>query len=799
MPNNATFGKLSHGFKPLQLRPNVLFNSHSIIYCMGIFFMVLELNAQPDPTFKKTLISVKEMIPLSIEAAPNGGFIVGGIERTTNAREGVGFIVKLTEQGDPEWTRTITSDSAGSFQQVKPTKDGGFIGVNNYLTDRAANGSFTANALTWCKTDASGTVQWAKTIREGTKNQGIPAIDMEVGEDGAIYTVGAFGWGAISRTVINKINPQGNQTIKPSNFYIDNDFEINDLMIAPNKDLVVVGSTNSSNISRLYRGALVRVMEEAGALITKPTKVYISNNFDINFKKSFNTADGGLLVVGIAVPDKHLLVKLDKLGNVEWGKVCATGLINYTPKEILKTSDNSIILMGYTADKTILMKVDISGNLLWSRNINAQGLSISLLAETPTGNFMAVGNGYRFQNPTLPGLDFYITLIDKNGYPNNCTYANANISIENHTIIAQPMNSNYFTHPISSYRDNTIESGLKPIQSNLLCKCLTVKYLDTAVCNGNTIKIANKSYNNSAKDTFLTKNAYGCDSVLFVKVTLAFPISRKIDTTICKGDSYTYGVQQLTQSGTYPLALKTKAGCDSMITLNLTVKDTTTKYVTAKICEGDTYTLFNKKLTKSGVYADKIKLSSGCDSTVVLSLFVTPKAISPDIREQLVTITEGDTLPLNPCVKGIRYDWTPVQNLSCSTCDTPTVFSKGNILIKAKITLETGCLSECTYQINVVPKIDKPKPFDVPTAFSPNGDGINDVFQVRCTKIKMLSLEIYNRWGALMLQQLGENAEWDGRYKGQLMVNDVFAYIIRYINLETQKEEVTYGDVTLMR
>jgi hypothetical protein len=152
-----------------------------------LFFFHTNIVAQTDPTFKKALISDKEMMPISLESVPSGGFIVGGMERGANEKEWTGFMLKLTENGETEWKRSITSDSSGNFQQVKPTKDGGFMGVNNYLRDRnTTTGNFTTSALTWCKTNAAGTIQWAKTIREGTlQNQ--PAVDLEIGDDGSIW------------------------------------------------------------------------------------------------------------------------------------------------------------------------------------------------------------------------------------------------------------------------------------------------------------------------------------------------------------------------------------------------------------------------------------------------------------------------------------------------------------------------------------------------------------------------------------------------------------------------------------
>jgi gliding motility-associated-like protein len=561
--------------------------------------------------------------------------------------------------------------------------------------------------------------------------------------------------------------------------------------------LIVVGSTNNKIRSDIFLGAVVHISEATGALIPKPAKIYVGDGMDINFKKVFNTADGGLLVAGIVLPDKHLLVKLNAVGNVEWSKVYALDLVDYTPKEVIKTKDNSLIMTGYSNSKTALFKLDLSGNILWSRIVNAQTLSIGLLAESSKGNILAVGSGYSFQNPSQ--TDFYITLFDKNGFANNCTLSDARISVENPTITAQNINSDHFTYFKSSFRDNVIQSNEKTIPTKLLCKCLTVGYLDTTICGSNSIKIVNKTYDNDAKDTFLLKNKFGCDSILFLKVRKSLPAFRTIDTTICKGDTYKFASRILTETGTYPLKLKTKSGCDSIVTLNLTVRDTATLFLNWKICEGDTYNFFGKNLTSNGVYAGKAKLPSGCDSTVVLTLTISPKPATQINIEQTFAITAGDTLQLIPCVTGRSFEWTPKTHISCVTCDTPSVFPKENVLIKAKVVLETGCLSTCTYQINVAPKIINPKPFDVPNIFSPNGDKNNDVFQVVSSKITVVSLEIYNRWGNLIHSQLGENAAWDGTSKGQAVGNDIFVYVLRYINLESKRMEMTYGDVTLIR
>lgn len=69
---------------------------------------------------------------------------------------------------------------------------------------------------------------------------------------------------------------------------------------------------------------------------------------------------------------------------------------------------------------------------------------------------------------------------------------------------------------------------------------------------------------------------------------------------------------------------------------------------------------------------------------------------------------------------------------------------------------------------------------EAPTAFTPNGDGINETFKVVHHFIQRPKLEIYNRWGEQVFQTDDLDFQWDGRYKGQVLNNQLFAYVLRY-------------------
>jgi gliding motility-associated-like protein len=88
----------------------------------------------------------------------------------------------------------------------------------------------------------------------------------------------------------------------------------------------------------------------------------------------------------------------------------------------------------------------------------------------------------------------------------------------------------------------------------------------------------------------------------------------------------------------------------------------------------------------------------------------------------------------------------------------------------------------------------------VPNTFSPNNDGINEVFQAYPTKdAEILSVLIFNRWGNLIFQSQNGNEAWTGFINGKPVQPDVFVYAIQYRDKRTGKVEVLSGDVTLLK
>ncbi len=85
-----------------------------------------------------------------------------------------------------------------------------------------------------------------------------------------------------------------------------------------------------------------------------------------------------------------------------------------------------------------------------------------------------------------------------------------------------------------------------------------------------------------------------------------------------------------------------------------------------------------------------------------------------------------------------------------------------------------------------------------PNAFTPNGDGINDVFQIKGLYISNFDLKIYNRWGEFLFETQSLDHAWDGTYKGQKCESDVYIWILS-LNGVDQTSHFISGNVTLLK
>ncbi|WP_153797308.1 DUF7948 domain-containing protein [Foetidibacter luteolus] len=153
----------------------------------------------------------------------------------------------------------------------------------------------------------------------------------------------------------------------------------------------------------------------------------------------------------------------------------------------------------------------------------------------------------------------------------------------------------------------------------------------------------------------------------------------------------------------------------------------------------------------------------------------------------------------NTSTGATRYKWFFGDGDSLNTIRRDTVVShiyneSGNYRVSLVAYNQYGCTDtfSVTVQAIVVPLVD------VPNAFTPNGDGINDHVTVRGYGISKLAWRIFNRWGTLVYGGNSQKIGWDGKYKGVLQPQEVYTYVLDVEFTDGTKFQKR-GDITLLR
>ncbi len=146
---------------------------------------------------------------------------------------------------------------------------------------------------------------------------------------------------------------------------------------------------------------------------------------------------------------------------------------------------------------------------------------------------------------------------------------------------------------------------------------------------------------------------------------------------------------------------------------------------------------------------------------------------------------------------GYKWDFGDGEELVTSKKDTTIkhIFGKSGMYNVCLIASnQYGCIDTfCSpVQAIIVPVVD------VANAFTPNGDGVNDVVTVQGFGITRMNWKIYNRWGALVFQSTSQKMPWDGKYKGVLQPQEVYAYVLD-VEFSDGTKYQKKGDITLLR
>ncbi len=224
------------------------------------------------------------------------------------------------------------------------------------------------------------------------------------------------------------------------------------------------------------------------------------------------------------------------------------------------------------------------------------------------------------------------------------------------------------------------------------------------------------------------------------------------------------------------------------------------------INDGDqfaTHTLFTN--LEPGMYSVIVQDANGCEYNEEVEI-EEPSLFEIEVEPQ-ITVQLGDSYQINtlvnyPLTEIAQVEWFPGINLSCTDCLDPIITPTSAMVYNVTVVTENGCKDSAPLLVIV----EKSGGVYVPSAFSPNGDGNNDVFMIfsdpkSVSKVK--SFFVYNRWGESVYQYfnfLPNNPAfgWDGKHRGQTLNPAVFAWFAE-VEFVDGSVEIFKGDVTLTK
>lgn len=148
---------------------------------------------------------------------------------------------------------------------------------------------------------------------------------------------------------------------------------------------------------------------------------------------------------------------------------------------------------------------------------------------------------------------------------------------------------------------------------------------------------------------------------------------------------------------------------------------------------------------------------------------------------------------------GEQYSWTPATNLNRTDVFNPVGVYTGNFdSITYYVTVADA--NNCTDVDSIRVKVFRTNPqVFVPSAFTPNGDGRNDIFRPLAVGFTKLDyFRVYNRWGQLVFETQTNERGWDGRINGQQQGSNTYVWVVKGTDY-TGKVVTAKGTVTLIR
>ncbi len=612
-------------------------------------------------------------------------YIAGNFSRTVDFDPGVGvynltavtasdlFMVKLDANGNFVWAKNIGAPNSQHHRILQIKVDlsqnvcitGDFDGTVDF-DPGAATHELTSNGI-WdiyvAKYDINGDFKWAHSFGNDNFDTG---YSVAFDATGNVYVTGRFR-GAIDFDpgigIANLTTPTGHENGFVLKLDLNGNFAwVNHLTAAGNG----------------IAGQSIRVDSQNNVIVSG------------NFNKAITIAPG-ISFTGVGTADVFV-AKWDNNGNIIWGKQFV-GTANASNQEMVLDANDNIYTIGHfvgTVDfdpgaatynvtskggwDTYISKLNSNGDFVFGVQIGGTTAEYSGgLTIDAAGKLYATGRFYGTTDfdpsPAVYNLTSVGTTINESDVytvklsQSNCTKTGVDVKTACGTYtwingVTYTNSNNSATHTITNGAVNGCDSI---VTLNLTINQPATKTITEVACNSFTWTNGNgQTYTSSTTATHTITNGAvnGCDSIVTLNLTINQPATKTVTEVACNSYTWTSGNGQTYTSNTtatHTIANGAANGCDSIVTLNLTINQPATKTVTEIACNSFTWTNGNgQTYTSSATATHTITngAANGCDSIVTLNLTI-------ELIDNTVS-QNGNTLTANQ--DGATYQWIDCAN-----------------------------------------------------------------------------------------------------------------------------------------
>jgi len=217
--------------------------------------------------------------------------------------------------------------------------------------------------------------------------------------------------------------------------------------------------------------------------------------------------------------------------------------------------------------------------------------------------------------------------------------------------------------------------------------------------------------------------------------------------------------------------------------------------------DGNTSTSQNpfNTFTTVGPYDVKLVVTSslGCKDSIITSILINTPPVANFVFEGTLSVDDPVQFTDASSIDVVNWKWDFGDgNTSTDQNPTQTYLRDGNFDIELIVNNQYGCSDTIVKSIEITNEVVY-RPV-TPTAFSPNGDGENDVLYIRGGPFLELYWAVYNQWGNLIFEGFTDQDGWDGKWKGKIQPNTDYIVVIRAVTVDGVKYDES-NSISLIR